>query len=84
MYDSRTQFDLTERGVERLETLRETDLVSAERSIKLDYSLLTMLDQDGMKDFQGIMDESPRSATTASVDSSLASMVRGGWVEVVQ
>jgi len=76
-----TQFDITEEGLEGLQRLREED-IRLYKPERLEYLVLTLLDLEGLMDYQGLLAETPRSAGQDDVSDTLKSLERKGWITI--
>ena len=82
MFTTGTQFDLTEEGTQALEALREADLYVLDPKSKLEYTILTILDMEGLMDYGRILAATPRSADQSDVSDVLRHMARKHWITV--
>ncbi len=83
MFTTGTQFDITEEGVEALQRYRELeDLSILSPETRNGYMVLTLLDLEGLMDYQGLLEAMPQRVGPSGVSEALDSLRRKGWITV--
>ncbi len=80
MFTMGTQFDITEEGTDSLQEYRESDLSGLSSEARNGYMVLTILDLEGLMDYQGLLEAMPRRASPSDVSDVLEGLVRKGWI----
>ena len=80
MFTMGTQFNITEKGEEALQDLRQSDMSSWSQTGSLNYILLTALDRESPSTFQGILAHAPRSSYDSNISDSLDILRGKGWI----